>query len=167
MEHSIISQDLSKSEKYELLLQQIESLLQEDTNLLAKLSNCISAIHFTFQFHWTGFYFVKGERLELGIFQGPVACTSIGYGKGVCGTAWREKKTIVVEDVDTFEGHIACSSLSKSEIVVPIFNAQREVIAVLDIDSEHYASFDVNDQKYLELMQRSFASMLEKLISTN
>jgi GAF domain-containing protein len=165
--HTIInSHHLSKTEKYDLLLQQIQSLLQEDTSVLAKLSNCISAIHFTFKFHWTGFYLVKENQLALGIFQGPVACTSIGFGKGVCGTAWKEKKTILVDDVDAFEGHIACSSLSKSEIVVPIFNTNHEVIAVLDIDSEHYATFDVTDLKYLELMQTSFALLLEKLIST-
>ena len=91
-------------------MQQIEIILQDDTNDIALLLNCISALHFTFHFHWTGFYFVKRNKLELGIFQGPVACISISFGKGVCGTAWKENKTLIVDDVDQFEGHIACSS---------------------------------------------------------
>lgn len=165
MHSTIISDQLSKKEKYDLLMQQIEIILQEDTNDIALLSNCISALHFTFHFHWTGFYFVKRNKLELGTFQGPVACTSISFGKGVCGTAWKENKTIIVDDVDQFEGHIACSSLSKSEIVVPVHNVQQLVIAVLDIDSELYANFDVTDQLYLEQMLIKLSPLIEKLIS--
>ena len=150
MHSTHISADLRKNEKYELLLQQTQALLTENANSVALLANCISALHFTFQFHWTGIYLVIGERLELSVFQGPVACTSIGFGKGVCGSSWKQNNTIIVDDVDSFEGHIACSSLSKSEIVVPIVDEQKKVIAVLDIDSEKFANFDTIDQRYLE-----------------
>ena len=138
-----------KVEKYRLLLKQAQSLVKDETNLIANLSNLSSLIHFTFDFWWTGFYFVDGKQLVLGPFQGPLACTRIPYGKGVCGTAWAEKKTIVVPDVEQFPGHIACSSESRSEIVVPIFK-DGEVWAELDIDSKELNTFDEIDKQWLE-----------------
>lgn len=138
-----------KVEKYRLLLKQAQSLVKDETNLIANLSNLSSLIHFTFDFWWTGFYFVDGKQLVLGPFQGPLACTRIPYGKGVCGTAWAEKKTLVVPDVEQFPGHIACSSESRSEIVVPIFK-DGEVWAELDIDSKELSTFDDIDKQWLE-----------------
>ena len=140
----------TKKEKYESLLPQIKALIEGETDFIANLSNIMSALKFGMDFFWVGIYQVKGNELVLGPFQGPVACTRIGLGKGVCGTAWKEKKTIVVEDVDRFPGHIACSSLSKSEIVLPAFDANGEVKLILDIDSEHFATFDETDKFYLE-----------------
>ena len=138
-----------KVQKYQLLLKQAQSLVADETNLIANLSNLSSLIHFTFDFWWTGFYFVEGKQLVLGPFQGPLACTRIPYGRGVCGTAWAERRTLVVPDVEQFPGHIACSSESRSEIVVPILK-DGEVWAVLDIDSKELATFDEIDQLWLE-----------------
>lgn len=140
---------MSKKEKYQLLYKQIETLLNKEKDEIANMANVASLIHETFNFWWTGFYRVINNELVLGPFQGPVACTRIAYGKGVCGTSWKEEKTIVVEDVHKFPGHIACSSASQSEIVVPIFK-ENKVIAVLDIDSEHLATFDEVDKEWLE-----------------
>ena len=143
---------------YETLVPQIEALVADETDLIANMANVAAALHNTFRFWWTGFYLVKSrvdsresrdEELVLGPFQGPVACTRIGYGKGVCGTAWAENRTIIVPNVHEFAGHIACSSESKSEIVVPI-RRDGQVIAVLDIDSAEYNTFDAIDQAYLE-----------------
>ena len=125
-------------------------MVKDETNLIANLSNLSSLIHFTFNFWWTGFYFVDGQQLVLGPFQGPLACTRIPYGKGVCGTAWKEGRTIVVPDVEQFPGHIACSSESRSEIVVPVRDASGTVWAVLDIDSRELGTFDDTDRRYLE-----------------
>lgn len=138
-----------KNEKYELLYKQIASLIEAESDPIANMANVSSMLHQTFGFWWTGFYRVVRGELVLGPFQGPMACTRIAKGKGVCGTAWSEEHTIVVEDVDKFPGHIACSSLSRSEIVVPIWR-NNEVIGVLDIDSEHLATFDSTDQEWLE-----------------
>ena len=138
-----------KEKQYRLLLKQAQSLVADETNLIANMSNLSSLIHFTFGFWWTGFYFVDGEQLVLGPFQGPLACTRIPYGKGVCGTAWAEQKTIVVPDVEQFPGHIACSSESRSEIVVPIFK-NGKVWAELDIDSKELNTFDDIDKQWLE-----------------
>ncbi len=124
-------------------------MVEDETNLIANLSNLSSLIHFTFNFWWTGFYFVDGKQLVLGPFQGPLACTRIPFGKGVCGSAWAQKKTLVVPDVEQFPGHIACSSESRSEIVVPLFH-DGEVWAVLDIDSKEIGTFDEVDRKWLE-----------------
>lgn len=138
-----------KNEKYELLYKQIASLIEAESDPIANMANVSSMLHYTFGFWWTGFYRVVRGELVLGPFQGPMACTRIAKGKGVCGTAWSEGRTQVVEDVDKFPGHIACSSLSRSEIVVPIWR-NNEVIGVLDIDSEHLATFDSTDQEWLE-----------------
>ena len=140
---------MEKIEKYKLLYNQIKSLIQNENDTIANMSNVAAIIHETFKFWWTGFYRVINNELVLGPFQGPIACTRIGYGKGVCGTSWKEAKTIVVEDVHEFPGHIACSSASKSEIVVPIFK-DSHVVGVLDIDSENLATFDNIDKEWLE-----------------
>ena len=138
-----------KREKYEALLPQVKALIESEENLIANLANISAAIRQTFSFLWTGFYIVESDELVLGPFQGPIACTRIKFGKGVCGTSWKEKKTIIVDDVDNFPGHIACSSLSKSEIVVPIFD-QEGVRLILDVDSEKICGFDEIDREYLE-----------------
>lgn len=139
-----------KKEKYRLLTEQICALVEGETDCVAVMANVCAAIHETMGFWWTGFYRVKGGELVLGPFQGPVACMHIGYGKGVCGTAWKEQQTVIVPDVEQFPGHIACSSLSRSEIVVPVFSKGGEVVAVLDIDSRELATFDDIDRQYLE-----------------
>lgn len=138
-----------KAERYALLTRQIEAVVAGENDLIARMANIASMIHHTFGFWWTGFYRVAGNELILGPFQGPLACSRIAFGRGVCGTAWREKRTIVVPDVEQFEGHIACSSASRSEIVVPVWR-NGEVIAVLDIDSCDLATFDTVDQEWLE-----------------
>ena len=140
---------MSKTDKYQLLYEQVKALLNKEKDEIANMANIASLIHETFSFWWTGFYRVIDNELVLGPFQGPVACTRIAYGKGVCGTSWKEEQTIVVEDVHEFPGHIACSSASQSEIVVPIFK-ENQVVAVLDIDSEKLATFDNIDKEWLE-----------------
>ena len=147
---------VSKQEKYRLLTEQLKALTEGETDVVAVMANVCAAIHETMGFFWTGFYCVKpkagtnDEELVLGPFQGPVACMHIGYGRGVCGTAWKQRKTIVVPDVELFPGHIACSSLSRSEIVVPVLSKEGLVQAVLDIDSKELATFDDTDRQYLE-----------------
>ena len=138
-----------KEQTYESLYKQIRSLIEGEQDEIANMANVAALIHETFHFWWTGFYRVKGQELVLGPFQGPIACTRIAYGRGVCGTAWQEQKTIVVPDVEQFEGHIACSSASKSEIVVPVWRND-QIVAVLDIDSEKLATFDDTDRIGLE-----------------
>lgn len=140
-----------KEQKYELLYRQAVSMLDNERDIVANMANLAAMIHQTFGFWWTGFYRVVGEELVLGPFQGPIACTRIAYGRGVCGTAWQRGETIVVPDVEQFPGHIACSSLSRSEIVVPIRKGDN-IVAVLDIDSEHLATFDDVDRVWLERM---------------
>ena len=141
---------MNKQEQYRELLLQLDGLIQGETDETSVMANTAALIHQTSHFWWTGFYrVVKGELL-LGAFQGPVACYHIAKGRGVCGTAWAERATQVVSDVEQFPGHIACSSESKSEIVVPIYNKVGDVMAVLDIDSEHLGTFDATDQEYLE-----------------
>ena len=139
----------TKEEKYTLLLKQVQALIEGETDAVANMANISALLYDTFHFWWVGFYLVRGEQLVLGPFQGPVACTRIEFGKGVCGTSWKEQRTIIVPDVEDFPGHIACSSLSRSEIVVPI-KQNREVIGVIDIDSEHLNTFDETDAKQLE-----------------
>ena len=153
-EHLII-QGCSKEERYATLLPQLQSLVESESDMIANMANVAACIKDTFHFWWVGFYRVIDEVLVLGPFQGPLACTRIKRGKGVCGTAWDKAETIVVEDVDKFPGHIACSSLSRSEIVVPIIK-DGEVIAVLDIDSEYLNTFDVIDKEWLEKVARLF-----------
>lgn len=140
---------MKKKEKYEQMLPQLKALTEGVNNNTGALANASALIHETMGFFWTGFYLVKDNILHLGPFQGPVACYTIPYGKGVCGAAWKESKTLVVKDVEEFPGHIACSSLSRSEIVVPIFKANK-IIGVLDIDSKEFATFDNTDKDYLE-----------------
>ena len=139
----------SKKEQYESIISQIKGLVQGETDLIANLANITAALKEQFDWLWIGFYLVKNEELVLAPFQGPVACTRIKKGRGVCGTAWVHGKTLIVPDVEKFPGHIACSSLSRSEIVIPVIRND-EVIAVLDVDSESLNSFDENDKYYLE-----------------
>ena len=139
-----------KEEKYKLLTEQIRSLIAGEEDEVAVMANVCAVIHESMGFWWTGSYRVVNNELLLGPFQGPVACMHIGFGKGVCGTAWKEQRTVVVPDVEEFPGHIACSSLSRSEIVVPVFSKSGAVVAVLDIDSKDLATFDDTDSRYLE-----------------
>jgi GAF domain-containing protein len=155
-----INKNLDKEEKYIELTKQVKSLIDNEEDHIANLSNICAAISETHKFLWTGFYIVKGNELVLGPFQGPVACTRIAYGNGVCGTSWKNKKTIIVEDVNSFPGHIVCSSKSKSEIVIPIFN-NGNVYGVLDVDDSEYATFDETDQKYLKEIVRLFEEKLD------
>ncbi len=147
----------SKTDMYATLLPQIQSVVSDEPDLIANMANIASMLHETFHFWWTGFYRVIDGVLVLGPFQGPLACTRIRKGKGVCGTAWAEGQTVIVPDVDAFPGHIACSSLSRSEIVIPVKRAD-EVIAVLDIDSKDLNTFDSTDQKYLEQITQILTS---------
>lgn len=140
---------MTKQEQYEALLPQVRALCDGETDTIAKMANVAALLHGEFGFWWTGFYRVQGTELVLGPFQGPVACVHIAYGRGVCGTAWKEARTVVVPDVEAFPGHIACSAVSRSEIVVPAMKEGR-VTAVLDIDSERIATFDETDARYLE-----------------
>ena len=140
----------TKEEKYIQLFPQIKALVSVELDYIANMANVCAALKFGLNFFWVGFYIVKNNELVLGPFQGPVACTRIQLGKGVCGTSWLTKKTIVVPDVNQFPGHIACSSLSKSEIVVPIFDSKHNVIAVLDVDGDELNSFDETDEKFLK-----------------
>ena len=150
----IISKYLSKAEKYEEILPQLEALISTEDDLVANLANIAAALREYFGWWWVGFYLVKSNQLVLGPFQGPVACTRIQFGKGVCGTSWETGESILVPDVNKFPGHIACSSLSVSEIVVPLFDKNKEVIGVLDVDSESYDILDETDLKYLEKVSR-------------
>ena len=145
----------TKEEKYEVLYRQVVSLMDGETDVIANMANVSAMIQETFHFWWTGFYRVVDGVLVLGPFQGPLACTRIKYGRGVCGTAWKENKTQLVPDVEQFPGHITCSSASKSEIVVPL-RRDGEVSGVLDIDSEYLATFDETDQKWLEKIAALF-----------
>ncbi|MBP5488280.1 MAG: GAF domain-containing protein [Bacteroidales bacterium] len=139
----------AKEDKYKLLVKQCEALVEGESDTIARMANLAALIHVEMGFWWTGFYRVEGSELLLGPFQGPIACTRIQYGRGVCGTAWKEDRTVIVPDVEQFPGHIACSSESRSEIVVPIRH-NAEIIAVLDIDSRSIGTFDETDREYLE-----------------
>lgn len=140
---------MDKAEKYQEVYKQILSVISGETDQIANMANTAALLHEAFGFWWTGFYIIRGNQLVLGPFQGPVACTRIGFGKGVCGTSWERRETIIVPDVHKFPGHIACSSLSQSEIVVPMFHND-EIYAVLDIDSKELATFDEVDKEWLE-----------------
>ena len=158
-----VENTFSKSEKYRTLLPQIEALFAGESDVVANSANLVAALKETFGFFWVGFYFVKpskaGDELVLGPFQGPVACTRISKGKGVCGMVWLNKETILVEDVDQFPGHIACSALSKSEIVVPVMK-NNKVVAVLDVDSDQLSDFDQDDKNGLEQLVLLFSQTL-------
>ena len=149
-EELFIAPGAGKKEIYESLILQLASLIDGETDLIANLANLSAALHDTFGWWWVGFYWVKNDELVLGPFQGPIACTRIQHGKGVCGTAWKEAKSLLVPEVAAFKGHIACSSSSVSEIVVPVFNRQHQVVGVLDVDSERYEVLDSMDVEYLE-----------------
>ena len=149
MAENLIIADGSKAERYALLYDQIKALAADEEDMIANMANIASMIHQTFGFWWTGFYRVIGSELVLGPFQGPLACSRIAFGRGVCGTAWKRQESIVVPDVEEFPGHIACSSLSRSEIVIPIFMGAG-ITAVLDIDSKELATFDEVDKEWLE-----------------
>ena len=149
---------MNKAAKYALLHAQLKSLLAGESDRTANLANAAALIHETFGFWWTGFYLVQGRELVLGPFQGPVACTRIPFGKGVCGTAWERRETVVVPDVEAFPGHIACSSASRSEIVVPVLKGE-EVLAVLDIDSRELATFDKEDAAGLEAVAATLSEL--------
>jgi L-methionine (R)-S-oxide reductase len=157
-EELIIPTSANKQERYDTLIPQLEALVAGEKDLIANLSNIAAALKQTMDFFWVGFYLVKEGQLVLGPFQGPIACTRIDYGKGVCGAAWKEKKTIVVPDVELFPGHIACSSASRSEIVLPAFQ-HGEVALVLDVDSDVVNDFDQTDARALEKIMR----LIEKL----
>lgn len=148
-EELIVSTSTDKRERYETLIPQVRALVVDESDLIANLSNIAAALKQSMNFFWVGFYLVKKDQLVLGPFQGPVACTRINFGKGVCGTSWKEKRTILVPNVDEFPGHIACSSASKSEIVVPVLK-KGEVVMVLDVDSDKLKDFDQVDQEALE-----------------
>jgi len=149
-----------KTDIYKSLLPQLEALVSGEPDLTANLANLSAALHEAFGWWWVGFYLVKQDKLVLGPFQGPIACTRIARGKGVCGTAWAEKKSLLVPDVNSFSGHIACSSSSVSEIVVLIFNKQQQVVGVLDVDSERYDVLDETDVLYLEKISQLITNLL-------
>jgi len=150
----------SKEEKYIALIPQIRSVVEGEPDITANFANIAAALKETFSWWWVGFYLVKEDELVLGPFQGPIACTRIGYGKGVCGKAWKEKKSLFVPDVEAFPGHIACNAASVSEIVVPIYNGVGEVIGVLDVDSERYDVLDETDVRYLEEINKICSQLM-------
>lgn len=158
--HSPITQGATRSETYEALLPQIEALTEGEPDLTANLANIASVLHAGLGFFWVGFYRVLGDELVLGPFQGTPACTRIAFGKGVCGSAWKEAQTLVVPDVDAFPGHIACSTHSRSEIVVPVRNANGAVALVLDIDSDQLNDFSETDRQYLEKLATHITKLL-------
>lgn len=149
----------TREERYTLLLPQLRALTDGETDLIANIANIVAALRETFGFFWVGVYFVKAEELVLGPFQGPMACTRIAYGKGVCGTAWQEARTILVPDVELFPGHIACSSLSRSEIVVPVFASDR-VVMVLDVDSDKVNDFSETDAHHLGIVAELLGNLV-------
>lgn len=152
--------EAAKAERYAETLPQLASLLEGETDTVANLANFCALLHEAFSWWWTGFYRISGEQLVLGPFQGPVACTRIKKGRGVCGTAWEKQTTIVVKSVEEFPGHIACSAASRSEIVVPVRNAEGTLWGVLDIDSEHLAAFSDVDRQWLERAVQLLANKL-------
>lgn len=156
-ETNTIEYPKSKDDRYELVLKQLQGILEGESDLTANLANTSAILKDAFNWWWIGFYIVRGEELILGPFQGPVACTRIQYGKGVCGSAWEKNETIIVEDVHQFPGHIACSAISNSEIVVPV-RKNGVCVAVLDADSEHFSHFDETDRLFLEKICSSLAN---------
>lgn len=163
-EDLVIAQTENKTQKYLTLIPQLESLTGSESDITANLANIAAALKETFGWWWVGFYLVKNDELVLGPFQGPVACTRIRYGRGVCGTAWKDALSLLVPDVEAFPGHIACSSLSVAEIVVPLFNAAGQVTGVLDVDSERYDQLDETDVLYLEKIAGICGRVMEKVL---
>lgn len=159
MSEDLIIEKGSKEERYISLFPQIKALCEGESNLIANLANVSAAIKQTFNYYWVGFYLVEEDELVLGPFQGPIACTRIKKGKGVCGLAWSEGKTMLVEDVNEFQGHIACNSLSKSEIVIPLIK-EGKIIGVFDLDHDHTNAFDEVDKKYLNQICTWLGSIL-------
>jgi GAF domain-containing protein len=159
-EELIVASSTDKAEKYRILIPQLQGLVEGESDFIANLSNLAAALKQTLDFFWVGFYMVKDGQLVLGPFQGPIACTRIDFGKGVCGASWKEKRTILVPDVEAFPGHIACSSASKSEIVLPAFDSSGSVRLVLDVDSDKLNDFDETDREALEKVMR----LIEKFI---
>lgn len=159
-EELFIASGTDKKERYEALLPQLEALTTGEPDLIANLANLAAALRETFGWWWVGFYWVKTDELVLGPFQGPIACTRIKLGKGVCGTAWKEARSLLVPDVEAFPGHIACSSSSVSEIVVPVFDKSGTVAGVLDVDSERYDVLDETDVVYLEKVAGIITSLI-------
>lgn len=159
MAEDLIITGETKEQKYASLLPQIKALVEGEQDVTANLANVAAALKTTFDFFWVGFYLVKNNELVLGPFQGPVACTRIKRGKGVCGASWDRKETILVDDVEAFPGHIACSSFSKSEIVIPVLKGG-EVVMVLDVDSDKLSDFDLTDKKYLEEIMKTVESFI-------
>ncbi|MFN8713461.1 MAG: GAF domain-containing protein [Bacteroidota bacterium] len=162
MAESLLITGTTRGEKYESLLPQIYALTTGETNFVANLANVAGALRQTFGFFWVGFYLVQNDELVLGPFQGPVACTRIRKGKGVCGTSWNENRTVLVPDVEAFPGHIACSSESKSEIVVPLHNASGTIIGVLDVDSDSLSDFDETDAVFLGKLAQHITELYER-----
>ncbi|HYC87218.1 MAG TPA: GAF domain-containing protein [Chryseosolibacter sp.] len=160
-EELIIAETRDKAEKYRTLIPQLEALVATEDDLIANLANITAALRQTMDFFWVGFYIVRHKQLVLGPFQGPIACTRINFGNGVCGASWKEKKTILVPDVDQFPGHIACSSASRSEIVVPGFK-DGEVVAILDVDSDKLNDFDQTDQAALEQVMKIVSDLFRR-----
>jgi GAF domain-containing protein len=159
-EELFIAAGAGKKETYESLIPQLAALIEGETDLTANLANLTAALHDTFGWWWVGFYWVRNNELVLSPFQGPIACTRIKFGKGVCGSAWKEAKSLIVPDVNSFPGHIACSSNSVSEIVVPVYDIQGQVVGVLDVDSERYDVLDETDLFYLEKISRLVTGLL-------
>ncbi|MDD4971950.1 MAG: GAF domain-containing protein [Paludibacter sp.] len=159
-EELFIAAGAGKKETYESLIPQLAALMEGETDLTANLANLSAALHDTFGWWWVGFYWVKNNELVLSPFQGPIACTRIKLGKGVCGTAWKEAKSQLVPDVNAFPGHIACSGSSVSEIVVPVFDKQDQVVGVLDVDSERYDVLDETDVFYLERISQLITEII-------
>lgn len=159
-EELFILKNADKAERYKSLIPQLEALVTGEPDLTANLANIAAALKETFGWLWVGFYLQKNNELVLGPFQGPIACTRIGFGKGVCGTAWKIGESIFVPNVEKFEGHIACSSSSVAEIVVPIFNTQKLIVGVIDVDSERYDVLDETDVVFLEKIGRLITAML-------
>lgn len=159
-EELFIAPGSGKKEIYESLIPQLAALINGETDLIANLANLSAALHDSFGWWWVGFYWVKNDELVLGPFQGPIACTRIQPGKGVCGTAWKEAKSLLVPNVAAFKGHIACSSSSVSEIVIPVFDSQHRVVGVMDVDSERFNVLDSMDIEYLEKISQLITSTL-------
>src|ERR1700752_2586227 len=149
MAEDLLISGTTKATNSPSMIPQIHELLGGENDLTATIANVCAALKFGMDFFWVGFYLIKENQLVLGPFQGPVACTRINKGKGVCGVSWEKSEVIIVDDVDQFPGHIACSALSKSEIVLPVYNSKKEIVGVMDVDSESYSTFDKTDEKYL------------------